>query len=155
MAKWSSAEWRGPEYNARSVDIQLLHHVSLTVSDLKRSKQFYRDVLRLKEIARPPFPFPGAWFQVGESQHVHLIVHDGATFRGMKGIDTRDSHFAVRVRSYREAVEYLQSLGYREDAGELDIMTLKLQPHATAGFPQIYILDPDRHVIEINAESLD
>ena len=27
-----------------------------------------------------------------------------------------------------------------------------LQPHATAGFPQIYILDPDRNMIEINAE---
>jgi hypothetical protein len=28
-----------------------------------------------------------------------------------------------------------------------------MQP--TAGFPQLYILDPDRHVIEINAERLD
>jgi glyoxylase I family protein len=155
VAHGEAAGRTSPEYNARSVNIQLLHHVSLTVSDLERSKQFYRDVLRLNEIARPPFPFPGAWFQVGDSQHVHLIVHEGATFRGMRGIDTRDSHFAVRVRSYREAVEYLQSLGYREDAGELDLMTMKLQPHATAGFPQIYILDPDRHVIEINAESLD
>ena len=30
-----------------------------------------------------------------------------------------------------------------------------LQPHATAGFPQIYILDPDRNMIEINAAELD
>jgi hypothetical protein len=27
--------------------------------------------------------------------------------------------------------------------------------HPTGGFPQIYILDPDRHVIEINAKKLD
>lgn len=137
------------------MQIEILHHVSLTVSDLERSKQFYREVLRLEQIERPPFPFPGAWFAVGERQHVHLIVHDGATFRGMKGIDTRDSHFAARVRSYREAVEYLRSLGYREDGDDLDLKKMKLQPHATAGFPQIYILDPDRHVIEINAEVLD
>jgi catechol 2,3-dioxygenase-like lactoylglutathione lyase family enzyme len=137
------------------VDIQLLHHVSLTVSDLERSKRFYREVLRLEEIARPPFPFAGAWFQVGESQHLHLIVHAGATFRGMKGIDTRDSHFAVRVSSYREAVEYLRSIGYSEDGDDLDLKKMKLQPHATAGFPQIYVLDPDRHVIEINAAQLD
>ena len=129
--------------------------MSVTVADLERSKAFYRDVLRLREIERPPFPFPGAWFQVGESQHVHLIVHDGATSRGMRGIDTRDSHFAVRVSSYREAVEYLRSLGYRDDGDALDLKTMKLQPHATAGFPQIYVLDPDRHIIEINAESLD
>jgi hypothetical protein len=34
-------------------------------------------------------------------------------------------------------------------------MRIRVQPQATAGFPQIYILDPDRHVIEINAEKLD
>ena len=137
------------------MEIRLLHHVSITVSDLERSKRFYSEILRLTEIARPPFSFPGAWFQVGENQHVHLIVHDDATFRGVKGIDTRDNHFAVRVRSYRGAVEFLRSKGYSEDGDDLDLKKMKLQPHATAGFPQIYILDPDRHVIEINAESLD
>jgi len=30
-----------------------------------------------------------------------------------------------------------------------------VQPRATAGYPQIYICDPDRHVIEINAERLE
>ena len=35
------------------------------------------------------------------------------------------------------------------------MLKLKASPHATAGFPQLYILDPDRHVIEINAEKLD
>lgn len=143
------------EYNSKSVDIQFLHHVSLTVSDLERSRQFYREVLRLSEIARPPFPFAGAWFQVGDNQHVHLIVHAGATFRGMQGINTRDSHFAVRVRSYREAIGHLRSLGYGEEGDDLDLKKMKLQPHGTAGFPQIYILDPDRHVIEVNAAVLD
>jgi glyoxylase I family protein len=137
------------------MNIRQLHHVTLTASDLERSRQFYRDILRLREIERPPFPFPGAWFQVGENQHVHLIVHDMATFRGFKGVDTRDVHFAVRVSSYSEAVEFLRSKGYREDVDDLDLKKMKLQPHATAGFPQIYILDPDRHVIEINADQLD
>jgi catechol 2,3-dioxygenase-like lactoylglutathione lyase family enzyme len=135
--------------------ISLLHHVSLTVTDLDRARAFYREILRLTEIERPTFPFAGAWFAVGETQQLHLIVHDGATFRGERGIDTRDSHFAVRVASYREAVDFLRSKGYREDAGELDPFRMRLQPHATAGFPQIYILDPDRHVIEINAAELD
>jgi catechol 2,3-dioxygenase-like lactoylglutathione lyase family enzyme len=136
------------------MNVVLLHHVSITVTDLERSRAFYRDVLRLREIERPNFGFPGAWFQVGESQHIHLIVHDGATFRGQRGIDTRDGHFALRVSSYREAVEYLRSQGFHEEGGELDPFKMRLQPHATAGFPQIYVLDPDRHVIEINAEKL-
>jgi glyoxylase I family protein len=135
--------------------IESIHHVSLTVRDLPRSTAFYTEILGLEPIERPPFNLAGAWFAAGAAQQLHLIVHEGATFRGERGINTRDSHFAVRVRSYRAAVEFLRSKGYREDAAELDPLQMRLQPHATAGFPQVYILDPDRHVIEINAETLD
>lgn len=139
------------------MDIGLLHHVTLTVTDLDRSKQFYREILGLKEIARPAFPFPGAWFEIGGGvQHLHLIVHDDATFRSPhKGIDTRDVHFAVRVPSYRGALEFLRAKGYTEHAGDRDFHKMEVKPKPTAGYPQIYIIDPDRHVIEINAETLD
>lgn len=135
--------------------IRIIHHVSLNVTNLDRSRQFYREILGLEEMERPPFNFPGAWFRLGgEGQQLHLIVHPGATFRGNKGVDTRDNHFAVRVDDYHAAVEFLHGKGYREDAGELDPLKMRTQPHATAGFPQIYICDPDRHVIEINADRL-
>jgi glyoxylase I family protein len=136
--------------------IESVHHVALTVSDLERSRQFYREVLGLEEIARPPFNFPGAWFAAGAGQQVHLIVHTNPTFRTGKSLDTRDSHFALRVASYRQAAELLHSLGYRDgDEGQDEFRRMILHPHATAGFPQIYILDPDRHIIEINAAALD
>ncbi|MCC7498932.1 MAG: VOC family protein [Bryobacterales bacterium] len=136
------------------MQIESIHHVSLNVTDLERSKRFYSEILGLEEIERPPFDFPGAWFAAGVAQHVHLIVHHGATFRGHKGIDTRENHFAIRVASYSATVEFLRGKGYREAGDELDLKSMRLQPHATAGFPQIYILDPDRHVIEINAAAL-
>ena len=129
-------------------------HVSLGVTDLERSRQFYGEILKLEEIARPPFGFPGAWFSAGASQQLHLIVHPNSTFRTGKGLDTRDGHFAVRVHSYRQMVVYLWSRGYKEDAAD-EFKRMILQPYATAGFPQIYILDPDRNVIEINAAELD
>jgi glyoxylase I family protein len=142
------------------MEIETIHHVSLTVSDLERSKQFYREILALEEIGRPDFPFPGAWFRIGGKQQLHLIVHTDATFRRSTSrrstsIDTRDVHFAMRVKGYRQAMEFLRSKGYREDADDTDPRKMKANPQATAGFPQIYILDPDRHVIEINAERLD
>lgn len=135
------------------MQIAQLHHVTLTVSDLERSRRFYREVLGLAEIPRPNFPFPGAWFDVSGAQQLHLIVHDRSTFREGKPLDTRDIHFAVRVSGYWETVEELLSRGYREDSAD-EFRKLIVNPKATAGFPQIYILDPDRHVIEINAASL-
>jgi glyoxylase I family protein len=135
------------------VDIETIHHVSLPVTDVERSKRFYREILGLREIERPPFDFPGAWFQLGDDQ-LHLIVHDGSTMRGSKGVDGRDIHFAIRVPSFRKALALLEAKGYREDADD-ELLQMKVSPHATAGFPQIYVVDPDRNVIEINAETLD
>jgi catechol 2,3-dioxygenase-like lactoylglutathione lyase family enzyme len=133
------------------VEIEAIHHVSLPVTDLDRSRRFYREILGLEEIDRPPFDFPGAWFGVGPGQ-LHLIVGEGQTFRTGKGVDSRDVHFAVRVASYDAALGFLRSKGYDENGDGL--LKMKVNPRATAGFPQIYILDPDRNVIEINAATL-
>ena len=72
---------------------------------VERSLLLLRRDLGLREIPRPPFGFPGAWYQVGAGQ-LHLIEDERAraTFRG-KPLDARDIHFAIRVRSYREALE--------------------------------------------------
>jgi glyoxylase I family protein len=143
--------------------VEALHHVSVPVSDLERARTFYTEVLGLEETARPAFPFPGAWYRVGD-RTLHLIVAakgEPATFREDKAIDSHDIHFAIRVRSYRRAVEYLRSKGYRA-SDERNPRPLpdapppmRLNPSGLAGFPQIYILDPDRNVIEINAETVD
>jgi len=137
------------------MEIEALHHVALNATNLDRSRRFYQEILGLEEIARPPFPFPGAWFRLAGGQQLHLIVHTSPTLRKSSVIDTRDVHVAVRVASYGRALERLRSLGYREDATDGDTRRMIVNPRATAGFPQIYILDPDLHVIEINAEHLD
>ncbi len=136
------------------MQIEAIHHVSLTVTDLERSRRFYREILGLQEIARPAFNFPGAWFQVGAAQQLHLIVHANPTFRVGKPLETRDLHFAVRVPHFHQAVAELRSKGYRDEGAEDEFSRMILQPDAKAGFPQLYVLDPDRHIIEINAAQL-
>ena len=133
--------------------LETLHHVSLPVTDLARSRLFYSGVLELVEIERPPFDFKGAWYRVGDRQ-LHLIVGRHPTLREGKRVDSRDIHFAIRVGSYRGALQHLTGKGYSADATD-DLMKLRDSPTGTAGFPQIYILDPDRNVIEINAQHLD
>jgi catechol 2,3-dioxygenase-like lactoylglutathione lyase family enzyme len=138
------------------MQISSLHHIALTVTDLERSRRFYHEIVGLNEIPRPQFSFPGAWFAVGETgQQLHLIVHPHSTFREGKPLDTRDVHFAFRVPSYAGALEFLRARGYREDITGDEPLRLILRPQPVAGYPQLFILDPDRHVIEINAAGLD
>jgi glyoxylase I family protein len=135
-----------------ALEITSLHHVSLAVTDLERSRAFYRGILGLEEIERPPFDFAGAWFRVGDRQ-LHLIVHAQPTLRS-RGIDSQDVHFAMRVRNYRDALAELRARGYSSDAPD-ERRRLRENPRGKAGFPQIFILDPDRHVIELNAARLE
>lgn len=135
------------------LQIRTIHHVSLPVTDLEKSRKFYAEVLGLKEIKRPPFNFAGVWYQVGD-RWLHLIVHDKSTFRENKKIDSRDIHFAVRVSSYRETRDYLRSKGFHPEADD-EFKKMKENPKSTAGFPQLFVMDPDRNVIELNAEQLD
>ncbi|MBI3636955.1 MAG: VOC family protein [Candidatus Rokubacteria bacterium] len=51
-------------------------HVSLLVSDVDRAKVFYTGLLGLREIARPAFDFPGAWYSLGNDLALHLIQSD-------------------------------------------------------------------------------
>lgn len=134
------------------IEITGLHHVSLPVTNLERSRAFFGGVLGLKEIERPPFEFAGAWYGVGDRQ-LHLIVHDKPTLR-TRGIDSHDVHFAMRVTSYRATLEFLKSRGYSSEARDAGLK-LRENQWGKAGFPQLFILDPDRHVIELNAARVD
>jgi catechol 2,3-dioxygenase-like lactoylglutathione lyase family enzyme len=124
------------------IAIQTLHHVSLVVQDLARAKAFYGPLLGLRELSRPPFPFEGAWYAVGDCQ-LHLTVHAPArTLRGTSQIDSRDGHIAVRVRDYGETLAYLRSRG----------VPVKESYDNVTPWAQLYITDPDGNVIELNAE---
>jgi catechol 2,3-dioxygenase-like lactoylglutathione lyase family enzyme len=133
------------------LEFETLHHVAISVSDLARARHFYGDLLGLEEIARPNFPFDGAWYRIGR-QELHLIVSRDPTFRTGKGVTLEDGHFALRVKSYRAALAHLEANGFRETPDEPG-RSMRVNPSSVTGYPQIHILDPDRNVIEINAES--
>jgi glyoxylase I family protein len=126
--------------NDSGIEWERVHHVSVAVRDLERARRFYSDKLRLPEIQRPPFGSRGIWYAVG-SQQLHLIEHpEGETLR-MRGLDSSDGHFAVWVKSYRQAIEWLEQQAIPYEA----------RPDSVAGFSQIYIQDEDRNIIELDA----
>jgi len=137
------------------MDKPYLHHLLIAAQEPERSRLFYRDVLELQEIARPAFPYPGSWFMIGDSQQLHIVVRSESMSRGDRSNDSWDVHFALRVKSYRETLAWLRAKGFREDVPENDIRKMLLKPDSIAGNAQIYILDPDRNIIEFNCEALD
>lgn len=134
-----------------AINPRQLHHVSLAVRGLTESIRFYENVIGLTRIARPKdFPFGGRWYEFPDGQQLHLVCNRQGTFRDATAIAPRDCHFAVQVESFPEAKARLREHGYREnhrDPGRRIVHS----PYTGTGFLQMYILDPDGHIVEINA----
>ena len=124
-------------------------HVSLPVTDLERSVAFYCNILCLHPIQRPAFKSSGAWLASGDLE-LHLTFNLDGNFRRGPHIDTADIHLAARVTDFAAAMRHLAEKGYREDAPDGDMKRLVTRIDGPTGYPQAYLMDPDRHLIEIN-----
>ena len=139
-----------------SMNTLYIHHVLIAVDDLERARQFYTGILQLQELHRPNFEYPGLWYKIGDGQQeLHINVRSDATLRRNKWIDRNDVHLALRVKSYRDTLAWLGGQGFRDDVPDNDLKKLQLRPNSPAGYPQIYLLDPDRNIIEFHCEKLD
>ena len=61
----------------------------------------------------------------------------------------------LRVESYRETLAWLGGKGFRVDLPDDDFRKMKLRSKSIAGYAQVYIIDPDRNIIEFNCETTD
>lgn len=116
---------------ATSLQISQIDHCSIIITDLERSRRFYKDVLGLKEIAKPrTFDFVVVWFDLG-NQHLHLLLKDKADTLSPR-------HFALRVADAAAARDYFRAHG---------IATQETTP--IPGADRFFIHDPDGNRIEI------
>jgi glyoxylase I family protein len=118
------------------------------VTDLPRSLAFYQKLFGLTIIERPPFKNAGAWLACGDLQ-VHLSLYSPGSFR-TGNVDGADCHFAFRTDDFDGALATLTASGFREDAAEDDPMRVMVRRDGPGGFPQLFLLDPDRNIVEIN-----
>lgn len=117
------------------MEILQLNHVALHVADVPRSEHFYRTALRLPQIPRPAFSFPGAWFRFGVDQELHLIGNRTEPVH----FATRGTHLALSVDSLEQWEAHLRSLG-------VEITARRTRPD---GALQTYLQDPDGYWIEL------
>jgi len=113
------------------LQITQIDHVSVLITDLERSRRFYRDVLGLKEIAKPrTFDFVVLWFDLG-NQQLHLLHKEQPDTRSPR-------HFALRVTDVPAARTYFQ---------QHDVAIQETTP--IPGADRFFIFDPDGNRIEI------
>ena len=77
---------------------------------------------------------------------------DAACGQGGDAWRTGISHCGSK--SFRAALAHLESKGLRATNDEPG-RSMRVNTSSVTGYPQIHILDPDRNVIEINAETVD
>jgi catechol 2,3-dioxygenase-like lactoylglutathione lyase family enzyme len=113
------------------LEVTQIDHVSVLITDLDRSRRFYRDVLGLKEIAKPKtFNFQVIWFDLG-NQQLHLLLKPQP--------DTvSPRHFALRVKDVKAAREYFREKGVTTE-----------ETTTIPSCDRFFIADPDRNRIEI------
>ena len=118
--------------------IEQLNHVGIHVEDVERSRAFYTDVLGLEPIPRPDLGFPGAWLGIGVDQELHLIGKNSEP-----GSPPRERHYALRIDDFDSWASRLTELGVAFDGPF----------HRPDGATQLFLRDPDGHVVELFAYS--
>src|SRR5262245_41191299 len=109
-----------------------LDHCSVLITDVPRSRHFYRDVLGLNEIGAPrTFDFVALWFELGGGQTLHLLLKP-------KPDSISPRHFALHVADAQKAREHFRAKGVAiEETVEI--------PHCD----RFFIRDPDGNRIEL------
>ncbi|MEJ2142019.1 MAG: VOC family protein [Gammaproteobacteria bacterium] len=89
--------------------INSVHHVSLIISDLEKSRVFYQNILGLTVVEdRPDLGFEGLWLKVGEQQ-IHLLLLDNPDpVHGRPQHGGRDRHVACTVTDFEQLVDRLE-----------------------------------------------
>jgi catechol 2,3-dioxygenase-like lactoylglutathione lyase family enzyme len=109
-----------------------LDHCSVIITDVARSRWFYREVLGLTEIPAPKtFDFVALWFDLGHGQTLHLLLKPEP--------DTiSPRHFALHVDDAAAARSVMRQKG-------IAIEETTPIPHCD----RFFVRDPDGNRIEI------
>ena len=124
--------------NAKSFD-----HVTLICADLEATRRFYVELIGMHEVERPAFKFPGLWFALAGMQiHATEKSPESGPAGWAKGgtITSRGHHIAFAVDDVSKSLTVVETQGIRIAS------PLQQRPD---GFKQLYLYDPDGHVVEL------
>jgi lactoylglutathione lyase len=118
-------------------------HAALSVSDVNRSAEFYKKVLKLAEIENRTKKEGIRWLSMGDGKELHLVS-------GIKEpvVINKAVHIAFTTLNFDAFVKHLISLKipYSDWPGTPNTVTVRAD-----GIKQIYFQDMDGYWIEVNS----
>src|SRR5262245_10644690 len=90
-----------------------ISHVSITVTDVAKAREFYTETLGFQEIPRPAFNFPGIWYSLGGDLQLHIILNDRLVRPAVERetIQAQYPHFALWTDDADATALKLEALG--------------------------------------------
>ncbi|MCC5796846.1 MAG: VOC family protein [Methylophaga sp.] len=122
--------------------IKSIAHASFLVADVKKSVDFYCNVLEIPlNPNRPNFPFDGAWLDIGANgQQIHLMqLPNPDSNEGRPAHGGRDRHIAL-------VVEDLEKLAVKLEAAGIEFSRSK------SGRAAFFCRDPDGNALEFSED---
>jgi len=119
------------------------NHLALSVSDVDRSAEFYKDVLGLEEITNRTKMEGIRWFSLNEGKELHLIsvIKEKVTIN-------KAVHFALTTPDFDNFVIIFESkdIKYSDWLGTEGKINIRAD-----GIKQIFFQDPEGYWIEVNS----
>jgi len=129
-----------------------LEHYLVLSDDIDATRDFYCDVLGMREGFRPKLGFPGYWLYVGDVPSIHIAEWESyAVWTKEVGIPISSraestgavDHIAFNASGFDEVRARLQARGLEISENLLDEIGLR----------QLFIYDPNGVPIELNFRS--
>ena len=123
-----------------------LEHITIRCAQLKRTRDFYVELIGLVEGPRPDFPFRGYWLYLGDVPVVHLVdaADKGSAWGGEPGQAAGDTgpfdHVAFRGDDFAATQAALKAAG----------VAFRERTVPGGALSQIFVRDPDGVLVELN-----
>jgi len=118
------------------------NHLALSVKDVDRSAEFYKNILNLQEITNRAKIEGIRWFSFSDGKELHLI-----SILSEKVTINKAVHFALTSSNFDALIKSLTEMNitYSDWPGTPNTINIRAD-----GIKQIFFQDPDGYWIEVN-----
>ena len=119
------------------------NHLAISVKDVNRSSEFYKNILKLKEIENRAKLEGVRWFSTEDGKELHLIsiIKEPIVLNKAIHIAFTTSNFDAVIKTLNE-----MNITYSDWPGNLNKINFRAD-----GIKQIFFQDPDGYWIEVNS----